>query len=237
MPSAAPMLVCFAVPEEARPFERLMRGNPAVRIVVSGMGRCNAQAMIDAELKRTQPRLVLTCGYTGALNPELVLGQIVFDADATFPNASQLELLGGRPVRFVHAERIVVKAEDKARLRGESGADAVDMESKFIRDACRGMGIPSATVRVVSDTATQDMPLDFNALLTPDLKMNYVRLGAAILRSPKCVPALMKFGKETRAAADALAKYLARFVSRAMEGSGRGKSRKSHAKRRSREDE
>lgn len=212
------MLVCFAVPEEARPFQKLMAGHSAVRIAVSGMGRRNTQAMIEAELKASRPGLVLTCGYTGALNPELALGRIVFDADATFPNASQLELLGGRPVRFVHSEKIVVTAVEKTRLCAESGADAVDMESKFIRDACRGMGISSATVRVVSDTATQDMPLDFNALLTPDLKMNYARLGAAILKSPKCIPALMRFGKETRAAADALANFLERFVSRAMEG-------------------
>lgn len=206
------MLVCFAVPEEARPFERLMRGNPTVRIAVSGMGRRNARSMINAELKRSQPRLVLTCGYTGALNPELALGQIVFDADAVFPNGSQLASLGGRPVRFVHSEKIVVKAAEKARLRAETGADAVDMESKFIRDACRETGIPSATVRVVSDTASQDMPLDFNTLLTPDLKMNYTRLAGAILKAPQRIPALMRFGKETRAAAGALASFLARVV-------------------------
>lgn len=220
MPNAiqlpAPTLVCFAVPEEARPFQRLLglgqAQNPAVRVAVSGMGRRNARAMIDAEFKKEHPGLVLTCGYAGALNPELALGQIVFRADSKVPNASRLESLGGRAVRFLHSDTVVVTAVDKARLRAETGADAVEMESATIRDACRALGIPSATVRVISDTASQDMPVDFNALMTPDSKLSYLRLSGMILKSPKRIPALWSFGRETRLAALALAKYLVRFI-------------------------
>ncbi len=216
IPTPAPTLVCFAVPEEARPFQRLLglgqAQSPAVRVAVSGMGRRNAQAMIDAEFKKERPGLVLTCGYAGALNPELALGQIVFYADSKVPNASRLEALGGRAVRFLHSDTIVVTATDKARLRAESGADAVEMESSIIRAACRDQGIPSATVRVISDTALEDMPLDFNALLTPDLKMNYLRLSGMILSHPQRIPALWKFGKETRKAAEALGNFLVRFI-------------------------
>jgi adenosylhomocysteine nucleosidase len=213
-PTATHTLVCFAVAEEARPFQKIvvLNPHPAVRIAVSGMGRCNAQAMIDAELKTSRPGLVLTCGYAGALNPELALGQIVFDADAAFPDASGLEKLGGRAVRFVHSEKIVVTAVDKARLRAETGADAVEMESAIIRAACRDQGIPSATVRVISDTASQDMPLDFNALMTPDLKMSFLRLSAMIMRSPQRIPALWAFGRESRKAAVELGNFLVRFI-------------------------
>lgn len=209
-------LVCFAVPEEARPFQKSVVSNPhiavQVRMVVSGMGRRNAQAMIDAELKKERPGLVLTCGYAGALNPELAMGQIVFYADSKVPNASRLEALGGQAVRFLHSDTIVVRAVDKARLRAESGADAVEMESSIIRAVCRDQGIPSATIRVISDTASQDMPLDFNALLTPDLKMNYLRLGAMILKNPQHIPTLWAFGRETRKAAEALGNFLVRFI-------------------------
>jgi nucleoside phosphorylase len=209
-----PALVCFAVREEARPFEKVMSSNPrvAVRIAVSGMGRRNARAMIDAELKTARPALVLTCGYAGALHPDLASGQIVFDADPAFPDAPRFRELGGRAVRFLHSDTIVVRASDKARLHTETGADAVEMESTIIRAACREQGIPSATVRVISDTASQDMPLDFNALMTPDMKISSLRLGVMILKSPRCIPALWAFGRETRKAAEALGNFLARVI-------------------------
>lgn len=211
------MLVCFAVSEEARPFQRMTGPNPgpALRIAVSGMGRQNARAMIEAELQKTRPALVLTCGYAGALNPQLPPGQIVFDADPTFPHAARLQALGGQPARFLHSDTIIIRAADKARLRAETGADAVEMESSIIRTACQKQSIPSATIRVISDTASQDMPLDFNALTTPDMKISSLRLAAVILKSPCRIPALISFGRASRHAAETLALFLARFLEQA----------------------
>jgi nucleoside phosphorylase len=213
-PTATHTLVCFAVAEEARPFENVMSSNPhpAVRIAVSGMGRRNARAMIDAELKKARPALVLTCGYAGALHPNLALGQIVFDADPAFPDAPRFQELGGRAVRFLHSDTIIVRSADKVRFRSETGADAVEMESTIIRAACRDQGIPSATVRVISDTASQDMPLDFNALMTPDMKISSLRLGMMLLKSPRRIPVLWAFGRETRRAAEILGSFLGRFL-------------------------
>jgi hypothetical protein len=62
------------------------------------------------------------------------------------------------------------------------------------------------------DPAESDLPLDFNALFTPDLRLDPLKLARALMRSPAVVPRLVKFQKESRAAAQKLAEVLWRVL-------------------------
>jgi hypothetical protein len=86
------------------------------------------------------------------------------------------------------------------------------MESQPIRDVCREQRILSATVRVIQDTAQEDLPLDFNQLLTPEQEMSYAKLALALLKSPGKVGALVRLQKHTQLAARELAEVLARIT-------------------------
>ena len=69
-----------------------------------------------------------------------------------------------------------------------------------------------ATVRVISDTADETMPLDFNTLTTSDMKMDYAKLVLALLRVPGKLPALLRLQRQTQAAARVLALFLQRLL-------------------------
>jgi adenosylhomocysteine nucleosidase len=206
------VLVCFALKEEAQPFQKWAGGRDDIRIILVGMGRRNAERAIRDALAKERPQLVLTCGSAGGLRPELTIGTVVFDADAETGLEPALLAAGAQRARFHCSDRVAATTAEKRALRQSTGADAVEMESEVIRAVCRELNIPSATVRAILDTAEQALPLDFNQLMTPEQEMSYAKLALALLKSPGKVGALLRLQKQSQAAARRLADVLARIT-------------------------
>ncbi len=227
-------LICFALKEEAAPFRKVATRRPGVITLTTGIGRANAGKSVREFLAGgtlAPPDLVLTCGFAGGLNPDLKLGDVVFEIrsggsrreSAQTKSGEGLEptnvgcyeklvAAGAKPVKFFCADRVATTAAEKKKLHDETGADAVEMESAAIHAVCAERGIPCATVRVISDTAGEDLPLDFNALARPDKSLDYGKLAWAIARSPGKIGALMELQKKTNFAAKQLAAVLARVM-------------------------
>src|SRR5665213_1422694 len=195
------LLICFAVKEEMKffPFPSWKASN--VQVWITGIGRRNAAENIRDAIAHVQPERVITAGFAGGLNPSLPFGAIVYEQDFDAGFGRELEELGAIAARFHCHRRVAITAEEKNALWRETGADAVEMESSVIRTICRELRIPSATVRVISDDARQDLPLDFNALMTSDDRINYFKLFRAILSRPSRIPKLIEFQQQTVQAA------------------------------------
>jgi len=206
------VLVCFAVKEEARAFQKLAGKRENLKVILVGMGKRNAQQALRSALAKERPQLVLSCGFAGGLRPELATGSVLFAADPQTGLEPALLVAGAKPARFHCAEAVAATAERKRALWESTGADAVEMESQVICAICREQKIPSATVRVILDTADENLPLDFNQLMTADQKMSYGKLAVALAKSPGKVGALLRLQKQTRTAAGNLAEVLARVT-------------------------
>jgi adenosylhomocysteine nucleosidase len=202
------VLVCFALKEEAAPFRKIAAGESGVSLLVTGIGRENARRSLVEQLAQSTPGWVLTCGFAGGLDPGLEIGDVVFEPHDASP-CEKLLRVGAKPGKFFCAARIASTAAEKKKLRAETGADAIEMESEAIHAVCRERGIPCVTVRVISDTAHDDMPLDFNQLSKPDMSLDYGKLAWAVAKSPGKIGALLKLQKETGFAAQRLAQALA----------------------------
>lgn len=201
-------LILIPLKEEAAPLRRRLAGRSDVTIQLIGIGAPRAERAIRAALAGPgRPERVFTCGFAGGLNPELAVGGVIF-ATANANLKAALARTEARPGVFLQAPQVVVTAEQKRTLHAGTGADAVEMESGTIQAVCREVGIPCATVRAISDTATQDMPLDFNALANADQSLNFGKLLAAIARSPGRIPALLRLQADCKRAAEALARVL-----------------------------
>jgi adenosylhomocysteine nucleosidase len=257
------VLVCFPLKEEAAPFRKIaggLRQGRLITILLTGIGHQNAEKSVReffnscrSRGNETQihnqsetphvvsydPHFVLTCGFAGGLNPDLKLGDVVFEfppggsrrkeAQTEVGNRQsaigteldpscvgcyeKLIAAGGKPAKFFSADRVATTVAEKKKLRAETGADAVEMESAAIHAVCAEHGIPCATVRVISDTANDDLPLDFNRLSKPDKSLDYGKLFLAVARSPGKIGALMKLQKQTQFAAERLTEVLGMVLS------------------------
>lgn len=208
-------LVCFAVKEEAKFFTP----PPNVRVLITGMGRRNAFAKIDAYLATQNPSGVLTCGFAGGLNPALKLGDIVYDMDEGSVWEKALLASKAKLGRFECANRVACTANEKFKLWQVTGMDAVEMESDTIRQVCLRKNIPSATIRSISDTVHEDLPLDFNRILTPDHRVDFAKLTARLLLKPRLIAQLLKFQGQTVAAAQSLGAFLQTLLAETAQAS------------------
>lgn len=202
----------FAVKEEAAAFRAKCEPLPNCEVLITGMGAGNAQSAVEKRLRADPPTLVITSGFAGGLNPMLETGRVVFEADPESHLTPALKNAGACPVRFRCVERVLSAAKEKIALWESSGCDAVEMESGVIRRLCRELGIPAATVRVISDSAAEDLPLDFNRLMRADMSLDYLGLARTLARSPQKIPSLLKFQGRVKDAAQSLAAVLARVI-------------------------
>ena len=113
--------------------------------------------------------------------------------------------------RIVSQDRVAVTPEEKRRLYEQtSGAIAVEMEAVTVRDNAAQWDVPFRCVRVVSDTAEETLPMDFNRYRTPLGDFSRSKIAMAAMASPfTLLPKLMEFDRRCRQASEVLGDFLA----------------------------
>lgn len=206
--------VCFALAEEAGPFRKV--AGDSVPVFITGIGRLNAEKAAREYFKDHSPGLLLTCGFAGGLSPVLAIGDVIFEVSSSAGKGMELEAklisAGAKKAKIHCADRIAARAVEKRKLHDETGADAAEMESGAIQSVCRERGILCATVRVISDTANEDLPVDFNDFLKPDKSVDMGKLFLTAAMSPKKMAGLMELQKKTKLAAQRLAEVLVKII-------------------------
>src|SRR5438132_11498743 len=99
---------------------------------------------------------LVSFGIAGALSGELPVGtvidatRVVDESGAVLWEGAPLGVAPARTGTILGADRIVDDPSERARLRAETGADAVDMESATLARSGRLVGC----IRAISDTPT-----------------------------------------------------------------------------------
>ncbi len=163
------------------------------------------------EFDPSSVRGIISFGVAGGLDPMLATGDIVVATEVVIGGgrwaaAAGLsgELIGAvgdgsrRIVRGILAgsEVVVPSQAEKARLRDETSADAVDMESHIAAGYAEAVGLPFAALRVVSDPASRALPAIATSALKPDGRVDIWRVLRAIARQPSVVPDLIRTGRD-----------------------------------------
>jgi len=207
-------------------------GGAEVGVVLTGAGSRQA-ALAVSKVSWGEPDTMQFCissGLAGALKPDYRVGQVL--AARTIVAESAPAGASGRMMessaalvsfaaecgailvdRFYSAERAIATAHEKRHLAESSGCDAVEMESFQVLFKARTDGIPAVAIRSISDAVDEDMPLDMNEVFTERGEVSIPRVLGQVALRPQSLPGLVRLGRNSKQAAESLAKFLDCYIS------------------------
>ena len=232
--STADVAIVFALAVEADAFERLVEDRREARgarftfsagVVagrriawcISGVGRVAAAAAARQLIDGHQPRLVVSAGFAGGLDPTLQRGVAVRPNVAVLDPATQPITLAApssptasAPLTIVTVDAVAATVEMKRSLAARTGGQLVDMETFAVAEVAAEAGLPCLAVRVISDDAHETLPGEVASLSAPQSPLR--RLGSvvgAVGRRPAAAVDLWRLWErsvvDSRTLADAVA--------------------------------
>ena len=210
---------------------RSRAGNTEITALLTGIGKqASAQAMGLMMAMADEDKhfdVCISSGLAGALCETLAVGDIIAPealiAESGYEDQPTDELKVDCELRrlalkagaisadcLFTADRMFVKASEKSAC--SSRAQLVDMESFEIVKEASAWGARSLVIRAISDSAKEDLPIDFSLALSRRNEISVGKVVVQLLKNPLALPALVRFGKQSRHAAERLAKFLEGYV-------------------------
>jgi adenosylhomocysteine nucleosidase len=207
--------VTFALPQESRDFRAKLRsaggsaghiseailgnlGDCEVLLAHTGVGKARAAEAMRSLLAMHRPSVLLSAGFAGGLDLELPVGQLV--AATNFSHMEMLSVVQRKMnarVRFgpmVTVDELLETAEQKRALRERTGALAADMETAVIHAECARTGIPMLSLRVISDAASDSLPVPLSIWFDEKRQRpRPLRLVSHLARHPSLIRRFVRF--------------------------------------------
>ena len=201
----------------------LFQQNQISAIPVAGQ----AEAARDAvrRLAERGAEMIVSFGFAGGLAPDLPAGTLLLPKtlrcagrdDISVDQAEMAEgavglLVGATPLSrgvLLTVEAPVASVADKQQAQKRFETVAVDMESYWVAEACRGAGLGFLALRAVSDPAQRALPASAARAMGPDGNLQIGRLLGGLLSRPGDIPELVRLGLDSRKASAALGRAAA----------------------------
>ena len=170
------LLICFAVKEEMKFFRNESWKSGSIQVWVTGIGRKNAAENIREAIARVQPERVISAGFAGGLNPALKLGTVIYeqDFDAGFLRGSWRNWERCRQ-SFIATRRVAITT---ARKNGRFGRKHPPTPWRWNRPSSAPFATSSKFRARLCESfpmmPEQDLPLDFNALMTSEDRIRII---------------------------------------------------------------
>ena len=231
------VLVTFAVEAEFAPWRKLRAlrhtsldgldvyqaqiGRASVDFAVTGMGLDNARCAAEKAMS-VDHTICIAAGFAGSLKSDHRVGDVLvaravqqigtsktLECSRSLYTAAFLDQAVAAKM-FLTTQEVVTTAEEKQRL--SPFGDAVDMESFAILSVAKQKNLPAVAIRVVSDRFDEDMPVDIGTTVDEKGRVTMGGICRYIAYHPLQLPALIRLGRKSRTAAEALAHFLEAYI-------------------------
>ena len=206
-------------------------GAAEVTVLITGVGTQAAAQAMDLMMRMADKDqyfdVCVSSGLAGALCDTLSVGDVIAPKELIVElkhagqGAERLEVDGelrqlalGRGAKNANClfttDEILVKASQKKSCA--SRAQSVDMESFEIVKAASAWGARSVVIRAISDSATEDLPINFNLTLTEQKEVSLSKVLIQLAKNPLAMPSLIRFGRQSKRAGVVLAEFLESYL-------------------------
>ncbi len=196
----------------------------SVDVILTGMGPANARRATEIVLSAEHDACI-SSGFGGGLKPEYAIADVLVAAavgqfgtpntirsDAALVENALRTNCAVEAKRFVSVDRVAGTPEEKREL-AEYG-DAVEMESYAVLAVAAQHKVPAVAIRAISDRFDQKLPIDFSGTIDECGHVLKGKLARKIASDPSKIPALIRLGKQSQAAAGRLAEFLESYIER-----------------------
>ena len=225
------VLVTFAVDAEFTPWRKLRQFSPSnlgeieaysspmkdgeLVVLLTGIGGRRAWAEATKVIWDGNVDICISSGLAGALQEQHRPGDVLAAREVHATNwkkviPSDSDLLEvacacGAKVAdaFYSADHVLVHSSEKSELSAR--ADAVEMESGEVMLEAVAFGARVIAIRAISDAVEEDLPVDFNRVTSEAGEVSIAKIVAQAAAHPGSIPALIRFGRQSRNAAEKLA--------------------------------
>jgi adenosylhomocysteine nucleosidase len=207
---------------DGRTFHTGLFGNRRVAVIESGIGQEKARRAAEVLIDVFAPKRLCSAGYAGGLSKRLKQLNVCFpeqvmrDSDAKI-----LDLTGSIPkyvengtepkLTLLTADSMVDSPQKKRVLGERTGAELVDMETFAAADVCRERNVPFLSVRIILDTAEEQIPKEIQRISQSAAK-GKIRLAGSVLGAlfsrPSSMLDLLSLQRRALMATDRLAKRI-----------------------------
>ena len=199
-------------------------GKQNIILVRSGVGMQRAKDATLQIIDRFQPRVLISTGYAGAVQPGLNVGDLViantiieeikgqkhspdsdwFDRAIGVPSPNGVKtIIGG----LLTVDTVIHTSAIKHELGKKYDVQAVEMETSAIAEVAREKGVPLLSLRVISDRLDQEL-IDSSSFLGSDGEISTLKAGWYVLRHPGSIRNALSLRNQTQVATKIMTRFL-----------------------------
>jgi adenosylhomocysteine nucleosidase len=191
--------------------------NDKAALICGGIGPQAARRATEALIVEISPRLVLSVGFAGALDPSLRVGDVI-TPEVVINVADGVRTEAGQGQGVLVSSATVAGKEQKTSFARAYGAIAVDMEAAAVAQGARARGVEFGALKVISDAADFNMP-EIDRFVASDGRFQSARFAGYVALRPWLWKTTIVLARNSAKASKALSGALADFLESTGESS------------------